>query len=193
MEMKKFILDTSIFTNPDVYIQFGSTVDEAAAHFFQKALVLGNCSFFMPPSVYQELEHFVSQGLMGRLFTVVEQKSPKKHELKVPAILLYEMIADIRDRIDKGLRVAEEIIRSTDQENMEDNIAQLRKKYRRALREGIVDSIEDLEIILLALEMDGTIVSADEGIIKLAQQLGVRFFESRKFGEVLDLLIKSSN
>jgi RNA ligase partner protein len=193
MNYRIFILDTSVFTNPDVYIQFGEDSDQAVENFFQIAYQLKNCAFFMPPSVYKEISHFLSQETMSRLFTIVEQKSPKKYEMKVPAFLLYEIIQDVRNRIDKGLRVVETILRSPEKGEVEHQVSELRKKYRKALREGIVDSTEDLEIILLGMEMEATVVSADEGIMKLADKLGIRYLESRTLREILLLILQKED
>jgi uncharacterized protein len=186
-----FIIDTSIFTNPDVYITFGRTPTTALKNFLKLITKLEGPNFYMPPSIYQELMDFVDidkipKDLQVRIF----QKPPKKYEMNVPAFLLYELIEDVRHRIDKGLRVAEQAVREVINENEPDTINNLRRKYRSALREGIIDSKEDVDLILLARELDGIIVTADKGIMTWADKLGIRYVESRNLRGVINSLIK---
>ena len=186
-----FVIDTSIFTNPDVYITFGRTPTTALKNFLKLISKLEYPNFYMPPSIYQELMDFVDiakipKDLQVRIF----QKPPMKYEMNVPAFLLYELIEDVRHRIDKGLRVAEQAVREVINENEPDTINNLRRKYRSALREGIIDSKEDVDLILLARELDGILVTADTGIITWADKLGIRYVESRNLRGVINSLIK---
>ena len=186
-----FVIDTSIFTNPDVYITFGRTPTTALKNFLKLITKLEGPNFYMPPSIYQELMDFVDiakipKDLQVRIF----QKPPMKYEMNVPAFLLYELIEDVRHRIDKGLRVAEQAVREVINENEPDTINNLRRKYRSALREGIIDSKEDVDLILLAREMDGILVTADKGIMTWADKLGIRYVESRNLRGVINSLIK---
>ena len=186
-----FVIDTSIFTNPDVYITFGRTPTTALKNFLKLITKLEGPNFYMPPSIYQELMDFVDiakipKDLQVRIF----QKPPMKYEMNVPAFLLYELIEDVRHRIDKGLRVAEQAVREVINENEPDTINNLRRKYRSALREGIIDSKEDVDLILLARELDGILVTADTGIITWADKLGIRYVESRNLRGIINSLIK---
>ena len=52
--MDKFVLDTSIFTNPDIYSQFGHNTEEAIKNFLDIAQY-SDTEFYMPSSVYDEL------------------------------------------------------------------------------------------------------------------------------------------
>lgn len=186
-----FVIDTSIFTNPDVYIKFGRTPTTALKNFLKLICKLDGPNFYMPPSIYEELLDFVEvekipKDLQIRIF----QKPPKKYEMDVPAFLLYELINDVRLRIDKGLRVAEQAVRDAINVSEPETINNLRKKYRSALREGIIDSKEDVDLILLAKELDGILVTADAGIITWADKLGIRFVESRNLRSIIQSLIK---
>ncbi len=67
----------------------------------------------------------------------------------------------------------------------------MRDKYREATRKGLVDSIEDLDTILLALELKATVVASDEGITKLAQQLGVIHIDPTDFIQALTRIVKA--
>ncbi len=191
---ERIIIDTSIFTNPDVYQSFGVPPTEALRTFLEIISKLDGPTFYMPPTIYQELLNFVviediPLDLQIRIF----QKPPKRYELSVPAFLLYELIEDVRLRIDKGLRVAEEAVRGTSPETEPEAIANLRKKYRAALREGIIDSKEDVDLILLAKELDGIVMTADSGIVKWADKLGIRYIDPRMLRGILDKLAMSKD
>ncbi|MCP4254794.1 MAG: RNA ligase partner protein [Candidatus Scalindua sp.] len=186
-----FVIDTSIFTNPDVYITFGRTPTTALKNFLKLISKLESPNFYMPPSIYEELTNFVDidkipKDLQVRIF----QKPPKKLEMNVPAFLLYELIEDVRHRIDKGLRVAEQAVREVVTDTEPDTINNLRRKYRSALREGIIDSKEDVDLILLARELDGILVTADKGIMTWADKLGIRYVESRNLRGIINSLVK---
>jgi len=191
-KQERIIIDTSIFTNPDVYQSFGESPTESLHTFLQIIGKIDGPTFYMPPSIYQELLNFVEiKEIPADMQIRIFQKPPKRYEITVPAFLLYELIEDVRHRIDKGLRVAEEAVRETSPETETEMIANLRKKYRAALREGIIDSKEDVDLILLAKEMDGILMSADTGIVKWADKLGIRYIDPRLLRGILDKL--SSN
>lgn len=187
-----FVIDTSIFTNPDVYKTFGTSPTDALKEFLTLIGKVGGPVFYMPPAIFNELLNFVNIAeIPAELQLKICQKAPRRYELTVPAFLLYELIEDVRHRIDKGLRVAEHAVRETSKEKEPDTITELRRKYRVALREGIIDSKEDVDLILLARELDATVVSADVGIVTWADKLGIRYVESRDLRKILDSLIGS--
>jgi len=106
---ERIIIDTSIFTNPDVYQTFGESPTAALRTFLEIIGKLDGPTFYMPPTIYHELLNFVEiKDIPAELQIRIFQKPPKRYELSVPAFLLYELIEDVRHRIDKGLRVAEE-------------------------------------------------------------------------------------
>lgn len=190
---EKIIIDTSIFTNPDVYQTFGNDPTDALRSFLEIISKLKGPTFYMPQTIYEELLNFVEiKDIQVDLQMLLQQKSPKRYELTVPAFLLYELIEDVRLRIDKGLRVAETAVRETSPDTEPEAIANLRKKYRMALREGIIDSKEDVDLILLAKEMDGIMMTADTGIVKWADKLGIRYIDPRMLRSILDKLAEAS-
>jgi RNA ligase partner protein len=178
------VLDTSLFVNPDVRASLGPTPTDALDAFLFIAAQLPVLEFYMPPSIFEELMNFVdSEKVPGDLLVYLNQKSPKRHELKIPAFLLYELVEEIRDRVNKGLRVAERAARSDKPAN--ETIQDLRRKYREALREGIIDSREDVDLLLLAMELDALLITADQGVLKWADKLGIRWLLPEKFKEYL--------
>jgi len=182
----KVVLDTSLFVNPEVRGDFGGSPTEAIKEFLLLAEQIPLLQFYMPSSIFEELMNFVDRRKVpGRLLAVLSQKSPGKHEMNVPAVLLYELIEDIRDRINKGLRVAEKAVRSVGTVDENELIKGMRKSYREALREGIIDSREDVDLILLAKELDALLVTVDHGAIKWAEKLGIRWLIPDKFKDYL--------
>lgn len=190
---QRVVLDTSLFVNPDVRKSFGDTPTEALEAFLFLAAQIHILEFYMPPSIFEELLHFVEKDKIPEdLLLILHQKPPKKHELKCPAFLLYELIEDIRERVNKGLRIAEKAVRSVETKGSDEIIQDLRRKYREALREGIIDSKEDVDLLLLAMELDALLVTADQGLIKWAEKLGIKWLFPEKFKNYLLGAIKRS-
>lgn len=190
---RNVVLDTSLFVNPEVRADFGDSPTEALETFLFLAAQIHILEFYMPPSVFEELLHFVSrEKIPGDLLLLLQQKPPRKHELKCPGFLLYELIEEIRERINKGLRIAEKAVRSVGDQDPAELIKDMRMKYREALREGIIDSKEDVDLLLLALELDALLVTADRGLIRWAEKLGVRWLVPSGFKEYLLSAIRRS-
>ena len=183
---QRVVLDTSLFVNPDVRASLGDTPTEALETFLFLAAQIHILEFYMPPSIFGELLNFVQKDkIPGELLVILHQKPPRKHELKCPAFLLYELIEDMRERVNKGLRIAEKAVRSAEKKKPDEIIQELRRKYRDALREGIIDSKEDVDLLLLAMELDALIITADQGLIRWAEKLGIRWLFPEKFKEYL--------
>ncbi len=185
----KVVLDTSLFVNPEIRNDFGDSPTEAIKGFIALAEQIPALEFYMPSSIFNELMNFVDRRKVpGRMLAIINQKSPSKHEMDCPAIFLYDLIEDIRDRVNKGLRIAEKAVRGagkTDESDERELIKKMRKSYREALREGIIDSKEDVDLILLAKELDALLVTVDHGAIKWAEKLGIRWLLPDKFREYL--------
>ena len=182
----KVVLDTSLFVNPEIRNDFGDSPTEAIKGFLVIAEQIPSLEFYIPSSIFNELMNFVDRRrIPGRLLAVLHQKSPSKYELDCPAIFLYELIEDIRDRVNKGLRIAEKAVRGVSKTDEKQIIQNMRKSYREALREGIIDSKEDVDLILLAKELDALLVTVDHGAIKWAEKLGIRWLLPDKFKDYL--------
>ncbi|RMD70035.1 MAG: RNA ligase partner protein [Gammaproteobacteria bacterium] len=191
--MATFVLDTSVFTNPDVHVQFGKTPLEAIRAFTQMAM-RSRARFFIPTSVYGELSKMVDLAEVAADFEAAARiRSPRKFNLMIPGAILYEFIEEVRYRIDRGLRIAEEWTKRAGGAEIEDVgklVNHLRGRYREAMRQGIIDSKEDVDVLLLAYELDAILVSADEGLRKWADKAGVNLIESRHFRRILERLIE---
>jgi RNA ligase partner protein len=188
-----FVLDTSLFTNPDVFAQFAADTQGAIKAF----LTLGSVAlahFYMPTSVYEELSRMKDlRDLVADFEAVVMIRSPRRFSLQIPSEILYEMIEEVRHRIDRGLRIAEELTKLAGQQgqtpqDMARLINRLRERYREALRQGILDSKEDVDVLLLAYELDGVLVSGDEGLRKWADKVGIKIINARNLRRILESL-----
>lgn len=189
MKIKLLVLDTSVFVNPDSAHFFGSSPTKAFARFLELIADVEDVQFMMPPSIYQELMHFVEeQKIPPKLLLKIHKKPPQKHELKVPGIFVYTLVDHMRDRIDRGLRLAERHVREAlnmdppSEEKLKNRkeirpdaeaVGRLRENYRRIMREGLLDSSADVDLLLLAYETGATLVSADQGVLDWAGELGV--------------------
>jgi RNA ligase partner protein len=189
--VERLVLDTSVFVNPEVRHLLGKTPTEAIERFIALASETEGLEFYMPPSIFEELMNFVQRDKVpGKLFHYLTLRAPSLYEIFTPAALFYELIEDIRERVNKGLRIAEKAIRTVGKEGVDETVRDLRRKYRDALREGIVDSKEDIDLILLAKELDALLVSADAGAVAWAEKLGVKWLLPEKLVPYLESAIR---
>jgi len=98
----------------------------------------------------------------------------------------------MRLRINKGLRIAEKYTRYgiSGRKPEEELIKSLRDEYRVALREGIIDSRQDIDLLALAKEIESPVLSSDQGLIKWAEKLGI---EALTLEEVKTVLYKKQD
>ena len=173
----RIILDTSLFVNPSTQKHFGTNTDTAVEGIVNTSDEHG-ISLYMPRSVYREMANFVSEEALMLFRRYATVRGPDLYNQQVPAALFHTFIGDLRQRVNKGLAVAEKAIRSEDRP---ENIRWVRQRYREAMRSGIVDSVEDFEVVLLAKEVGGVILSADEGIANMAEDLGIEVLSAKEF------------
>lgn len=171
------VLDTSLFVNPDTQHELGEKLEEAVERFLSLASRSG-IELYMPLSIYRELSHFAEEATMERIHSAAVVRGPDLYNLQIPAALLHLFIGELRQRVNKGLRIAESAIRS---DNTEANLKRIRQQYREALRTGIVDSVEDFDVVLLAKEVGGAILSVDDGIAQMGETLGIEVLSAKGF------------
>jgi len=112
MNKNKLIIDTSLFVNPAAARFFGSTPTAAVTKFLKMVEVSQDVEIYMPPSIYSEVMFFAEEKKIPRkLLILINKKPPRKHEIKVPGALLYDLVNSFRDRSDRGLRLAERQVR----------------------------------------------------------------------------------
>ncbi len=181
--MRKFVIDTSIFINPHARRDFGVNSKKAIAGFVKIASKKKDFEFYMPSSIFNELKNFVYKDI-EKLELVVKRRSPNVYAVYLPAAVFYDFIEEIRERINKGLRLAEDFARDNKPNNAE-KLKKLREKYKEAMRVGIVDSKEDFELVLLAKELEATLVSADEGVLDFGNKIGCEILHASKLKNLL--------
>jgi RNA ligase partner protein len=185
------VVDTSIFINPDARQFFGQSPLEAFLSFLRQLKNKRGISCYMPPSVYEELMKFLEIKLPTKEAILINKKPPASYQTQIPALFLYEFIEEIRNRINKGLRIAEKYSRKVMKsaplgQTEEEIIKSLREEYRTALREGIIDSKEDFDLVLLAKELDAHLVTSDNGLIRWAQKLGIHCLSAEELKHLLE-------
>ncbi|MCM8786666.1 MAG: RNA ligase partner protein [Candidatus Omnitrophica bacterium] len=187
MSIIKIVLDTNIFINPASYKFFGETANSAFNNFLNLISIKKNISCYMPPSVYKEFLKFLGDDLNYKNTPFINKKPPSSYQLSLSAILFYEFIEQMRIRINKGLRIAEKYARKGSQGISEEQlIKSLREEYRIGTREGIIDSKEDFDLILLAKELEALLATSDEGLIIWAHKLGINCIDAYQLKEILE-------
>ncbi len=205
---QRFVLDTTAITDAGLRMKEGyESICESAQEILDliaKARLKLDISCYIPfPTVYNELVSFLkrhkcSEEVFIKLDTWLVKKTPNRYEVRIPAVIFYEYVSTMRQKINKGRKIAEEFIWESsavavkfadDREELEKEIGSLiskfRDKYRTALRQGILDSAPDLDVLLLAKELEAGVVSSDAGIRKWSERLGLRFVEASKFPRML--------
>jgi len=201
---QRFVLDTSLFLTPE--IREGDEDVEAACRelldLIAEAKLVHNISCYMPPSIKTELtemlaDRSVDDEVLTSLDTWVITKAPAHHEVMIPADIVYGFIDEMSDRVDRGLRVSEKAVRKAEEsraETIEEHdymtevdkvISDLRDEYRDTLRQGVLDSREDFDLLILAKELDAGVVTEDTGIINWAEDFGLRYMRGRAFPPLL--------
>lgn len=187
----KFILDTNLFFN----LQSGLTWGKDSRAVFEKFVVHtkklvtdGKVNFYMTPAIVEELRSFIDDDpeYLTDFMSLITIKSPSTSEMKVGAVVVRELVEESRNRAYRGMKVGEEEIdniaksmmgvgdlpRIEYQKKVGEVVTKFRDRFRQATRVGFLDSVADFELILLALEIDGALVSADEGLIKWGRMMG---------------------
>lgn len=202
---QRFVLDTSVFITPEIR-EGDEDIEDAVDRLLDlvaAAKLEHNISCYMPPSINDELttmlrDRDVSAETIAKLDTWVITKSPAQYELMIPAEIVYGFIDEMSERVNRGLRVSEKAVRKAEQsrdESETDNehmsevdqvISDLRDEYRRALRQGVLDSREDFDLLILARELEAGVVTEDTGIINWAEDFGLRYLRGRSFPSLLE-------
>jgi len=205
MTTESYVLDTNLFFNMQAGLSFGTTTEKV----MEKMTLCGKkVKLYMPPRIVEEFLSFFpnfqqpgenkEQEIIKKLLAEITVKSPTIDALQFPASVFYTLVDDIRNRSYRGLRTGEEEIEQAAQSFMGVQslpkiefqkkigvqIKGFRDRYRQATRVGFLDSIADLDIIVLAKEIDGTVVSTDEGLLKWSRLFGVKEMSPSVFGHL---------
>ncbi len=186
---QKITVDTSVFINPDAYSLIDKNSEKALCTFINKAKEK-DIPVYIPPSVMKELFGFLTvKNIPKGIISWIRKKPPKKYEIFVPSLFLYELIEETRLRTNKGLRIAEKYSNYSfdKKKKKEDLIKALRAEFRTALREGIIDSKQDVDLLILAKELNSPLISADQGLLKWARKLGIECISVEDIKEILSI------
>jgi RNA ligase partner protein len=208
---QRFVLDTSLFITEEIR-EDDEDLETAVLRLLEliaEAKLSLGVSCYMPPSIREELttmleDRDVDEEVYSKLNTWVIAKHPDRYGVQMPAEVVYEFVDEMSTRVDRGLRVAEEAVREAgtiDEEPLDEHeyktdvdevVSELRDKYRRALRQGILDSREDFDLLVLAAELDAGVVTEDQGIIGWAESFGLRYLRGSDFPTLLEEYLHAS-
>jgi hypothetical protein len=200
-----FVFDTTAVTDTKLReLLEASSLDEAVAKLtdlLARARIAFEVEVYMPPSVLEETKRFllsndVRPETLQELLSWIKVKPPARHALSIPASVVHSYVDEVRRRMTKGLKVAEESVRRAyrlppkqerplGSDDLGTLIRELRVRYREAVRRGLLDSVEDLDAVLLALELGVVLVTSDEGARKFAESLGVTTMDPASFASML--------
>ncbi|MGZ7066807.1 MAG: RNA ligase partner protein [Methanobacterium sp.] len=208
---QRFVLDTTAFTDNQLRDEFGDGELSKTADFLidliAESRIKLNMSCHMPPITYKEFIEYMTrydcpEEILIKTETWIVKKTPDRYDTKIPSEIFYEYVQDMRERMNKGMRISENaiweaavesMVRMSREEKKADielevignAIKDFRKKYRAALRKGTLDSAPDLDVLLLAKELGAGVVAADEGIKIWAERLGLRFLSAKSFPKMV--------
>ncbi|SEN30867.1 hypothetical protein SAMN05216388_1002284 [Halorientalis persicus] len=209
---QRFVVDTSAFLTDEIR-RDGEDANDAVNRLLDliaEAKLELNISCYMPPSIYEELhpmleDREIDDEVFSKLNTWVIKKNPARYEVMIPAEIVYEFIDEMSDRVDRGLRVSEKAVRKAEQsraDEIEEHeymtevdkvISDLRSEYRTTLRQGVLDSREDFDLLILARELDAGVVTEDQGIINWAEDFGLRYLKGRDFPTLLEEYLQATD
>lgn len=188
-----YVLDTNIFFNLEINTGLGKSPKEIINNFvsiIQSKKFQKKAECYMPPSIADEMRTFVleDEKVLKVFFENVIIKSPDISKSKFPGVVFYKIVEEIRERSYRGLKIAEEmILESAQSKNIleEENkveiqkiigsfLTRFRSRYRQATRYNFLDSTADLDLIVLSKELDGFLVSADEGVVRWGRMFGIK-------------------
>jgi len=192
--MENYILDTNLFFNMEAGLNMGKKTEEVVrkvTEIGKKLKKLKQAEFYMPPRTIDEFLSFFkekNQPFIKEFISTLTIKSPDVGKFEFPAHVFYQLIEDVRQRNYRGLRAGEEEIQNAGrlmvgkkdlgkkdfEIQIGSQVKKFRERYRRATRFGFLDSLADLDLILLSKEQNGFLVSGDEGVIAWGNVFGVK-------------------
>ena len=205
--MERYVLDANVFFNMEAGINLGKKTDEVINQIVNYGKKLKKkVEFLMPPTAIEEFLSFFTdkkQPHINTLLSIITARSPNKSQLLFPALSFYHLVDEIRKRSFRGLNLGEEEIikagklmvgeKKPDKKEFEIKIGSViknyRKRYRQATRTGFLDSVADLDLIVLTKEVDGFLVSSDDGVIYWGRIFGVKEVAPPAFRPRLDFLL----
>ena len=116
---QRFVLDTTAFTDNKLRDDYGDgelhkTVD-VLLDLIARSRIKLNMSCHMPPITYKEFSDYITryecpQETMIKAETWIVKKSPNRYDTKIPSEIFYEYVQDMRERMNKGMRISESAV-----------------------------------------------------------------------------------
>src|SRR3989338_1594484 len=207
--MENFILDTNLFFNIGAGLEMGRTTEAIVGKLtevIKKFKKNHRASFYMPPRIVDEFLSFFedkNQEFIKNFLSVINIKSPSPSTINFSSQIFYRLVEDIRNRSYRGLNIAEEEIvkagEMTSNKKFESEkdfqiaigkfVKKFRDRYRNATRTGFLDSVADLDLIVLSKEVDCFLVTSDEGVLSWGRIFGIKEMPSSVFQKRLEDLL----
>ena len=207
--MESFILDTNLFFNIGADLSMGKNTEEIIVkltEIIKKLKKNSKAVFYMPPKIVEEFLSFFedkNQEFIKNFLSNINIKSPNSAVTDFSSQVFYRLIEDIRNRSYRGLNIAEEEIvkagEMTSNKKFESKkdfqitigkfIKNFRDRYRNATRTGFLDSVADLDLIVLSKEVDGFLVTSDEGVLSRGRTFGIKEMPASIFRKRLEGLL----
>ena len=205
---QRFVLDTTAFSDAKLVNQFGGSIIDTVNR-LSELISIGrlrlNISCYMPPSTFNELKSFLLENKctvrdIDQVEAWVVRKSPDRYSVLLSSQVIYEYVSDVRSRLDQGMtivrRAIKEAIKHSEknftqknddaQKELEEKLARnFEDKYRQRMRRGVLDSLPDIDTLILAKELEAGVVSADKGIKAWTERMGIRFVEASFFPQIV--------
>ena len=201
--MDFYVLDTNLFFNFEPGIGLSQKTEETIRLMTKIAITMqeqNKGSIILSPKIVEEILSFFddkNQPFLKEFFSAVRIQSPDTGMVTLPTHAIGLLIEETRQRGKRGLQVAIEEIEKTAQaftgttqmprpdfqKKVGEFIRTLRDRHRQATRVGFIDSLADFECILLAKQLNGTLVTTDEGLLHWAREFGVREMPAAVFGQ----------
>lgn len=205
---QRFVLDTTAFTDAKLISHLGGTITEAVNR-LSELISIGrlrlNISCYMPPSTFKELKEFLLESKctirdVDQVEAWVVRKAPDRHSVLLSSQVIYEYVSDVRDRLDQGMsivrRAIKEALKQTEKNQYNENAQSIKDiesalsktyedKYRQKMRRGVLDSLPDIDTLILAKELGAGVVSADTGIKSWTERMGIRYVDAHFFPQII--------
>ncbi|MFO0703441.1 MAG: RNA ligase partner protein [Patescibacteria group bacterium] len=197
----RYCIDTNILFTFQKGIDLGKNPGEVMEKLY-KSCKEGRVDVFIPQKIQEEISDMLQgeyQAEWQKLQSVLVMKTPAIYSHSISAKLMYEFVNDYRRRSYEGLKIAEEILvnalrnplpsglsKIEFEKSLQPHKETLRNRFRNATRTGAIDSTADLDLIMLSLEEDAILVSADEGVVVWGRKFGVKETDLSVFGKSIN-------
>ena len=205
---QRFVLDTTAFSDAKLISRLGGNI-ATAVNRLSELISIGrlrlNISCYMPPSTFSELKTFLLENKctvrdIDQVEAWVVRKSPDRYSVLLSSQVIYEYVSDVRDRLDQGMTIVRRAITESfkrseknynnqegkELKELEEQLAKTyQDKYRQKMRRGVLDSLPDIDTLILAKELAAGVVSADKGIKAWTERMGIRFVEASFFPQII--------